>query len=334
MSPVVVRNVSQPQAATGALGRTPAVHLLSVRARSLGRMSTTLGLVGVPSSAAAHWPGQEKAPAALRQAGLIGLLREAGLMVEDHGDRPVARWRPHPTERQPHNLTGVLDVLSDTRAQVSRIFEAGQIPLVVGGECTLAIALYSAAVAHDEDMALLYFDGGQDLSNDPDNPESVLDGLGVRHLLDLPGTAPILAGIGPRRPLLSPERLCFFGYGEPEEDRDGLVPSPRFPASDVRADPRVAALRALTALAADRFVVHFDVDVIDFYDLPVADVPLYNKGLTKVEAMTALSEFAAQPGFAGMTFAEFNPDHGEQDGSTTRILTEALAKALGPLADR
>jgi arginase len=48
---------------------------------------------------------------------------------------------------------------------------------VVGGECTLAIALYSAAVADDQEVALLYFDGGQDPSNDPDNPESVWTGL-------------------------------------------------------------------------------------------------------------------------------------------------------------
>jgi arginase len=307
---------------------------MSVGVPSMGEMNATIGLLGVPSSAAAHWPGQEKAPAALRQVGLVRLLGEAGLEVDDHGDRPVVRWRPHPTERRPHNLSQVVEVLSDARTQIARIFEAGQLPLVVGGECTLAIALYSAAVADDEDMALLYFDGGQDLSNDPERPESVLDGLGVRHLLGLPDTASALTGFGPRQPLLSPERLCFFGFGDPEEDREGLVPSPRFPAGDVRPDPRGAARRALQALGADRFVVHFDVDVIDFYDLPAADVPLYNTGLTKAEAMTALAEFVAHPGFAGMTFAEFNPDHGEPGGATARALAESLAGALQPLAER
>jgi arginase family enzyme len=48
--------------------------------------STRLGLIGVPSSAGAHGPGQEKVPAALRKAGLIGALRTAGLQVEDLGD--------------------------------------------------------------------------------------------------------------------------------------------------------------------------------------------------------------------------------------------------------
>jgi arginase len=297
-------------------------------------MGTPLGILGVPSSAAAHWPGQEKAPAALRQAGLLDRLRDTGLEVVDHGDRPVVRWQPHPTERRPHNLTRVIEVLEDARDPITRIVEAGQLPLIIGGECTLAIALYSAAVTADERVALVYFDGGQDLSNDPANPESVLDGLGVGHLLDRPGMAAALAGFGPRRPLLTPDRLCFFGFGDPEEDPAGLVPSPRFPADVVRLDPRAAARSALQALGADRFVVHFDVDVIDFYDLPVADVPLYNRGLTTAEAMAALSEFVAHPGFAGMTFVEFNPDHGEPDGSTARTLAAALAGALGSRAPR
>jgi arginase len=45
----------------------------------------SLGLLGVPSSSAAHWPGQEKAPGALRAAGLTALLAETGHRVIDHG---------------------------------------------------------------------------------------------------------------------------------------------------------------------------------------------------------------------------------------------------------
>ena len=60
-----------------------------------------LGLLGVPSSAAAHGPGQEKAPAALRRAGLPERLVAAGVHVVDYGDLPVVRWRPDPDQRRP-----------------------------------------------------------------------------------------------------------------------------------------------------------------------------------------------------------------------------------------
>jgi hypothetical protein len=57
-------------------------------------MSKTLGLLGVPSSAGAFAPGQEKAPQAMRQMGLVTALRATGVAVVDHGDSPIWRWRP------------------------------------------------------------------------------------------------------------------------------------------------------------------------------------------------------------------------------------------------
>ena len=49
-------------------------------------MMAEFGLLGVPSNTAAHGPGQEKAPAALRRAGLPERLTAAGMGIVDHGD--------------------------------------------------------------------------------------------------------------------------------------------------------------------------------------------------------------------------------------------------------
>ena len=54
-------------------------------------MSNRLALIGAPSSAGAYSPGQEKAPVALRAAGLIERFEEQGVGVEDHGDVPGFR---------------------------------------------------------------------------------------------------------------------------------------------------------------------------------------------------------------------------------------------------
>ena len=58
----------------------------------------------------------------------------------------------------------------------------------------------------------------------------------------------------------------------------------------------------------DRFVVHFDVDIIDFVDFPVADVPQHNAGLTFQDVMACLGTFAASPVFGGLVITELNPD--------------------------
>ena len=50
------------------------------------RQPKKIALIGAPSSAAAFMPGSEKAPAALRAAGLVEKLQSAGFEVTDHGD--------------------------------------------------------------------------------------------------------------------------------------------------------------------------------------------------------------------------------------------------------
>ena len=54
-------------------------------------MTRRLGVIGVPTSAAAFAPGQENGPRALRDAGLVVMLRDLGVDLSDHGDCEV--WR-------------------------------------------------------------------------------------------------------------------------------------------------------------------------------------------------------------------------------------------------
>lgn len=305
------------------------------------------GVLGVPSSRAAHWPGLEQGPAALRSAGLVEALAAAGASVADHGDRPVARWRPRAAHEAsaaavPHDAAGVAAVLRDARDALAGVLAAGETPLVLGGECTLLIPLAAAAVVTHGEVGLVYVDGGQDLALPPDHPEEpILDSMGVAHLLDLPGTVGALAGLGPRRPLIDPGALCFLGFGDDEEDCHGLVPSLRLPAAEVVADPEGAAALALAeatgrgagvpaggdAGAGRPFLVHVDVDVLDALLLPGADVPQYGRGLTLDVLVAVLEPLVADERFAGLTLVEYNPDH-DPDGTSARRLVAALAPVL------
>jgi arginase len=291
------------------------------------------GLLGVPSSAAAHGPGQEKAPAALRRAGLPERLTAAGARIVDYGDLPVVRWRPDPYQRRPHNLQAVLGVLRKTSRRVGEILADGRVPLVLGGECTVTIAVVAAFRDAGVEPALVYMDGGVDLFTPATNPTGILDSMAVAHLLDEPGTAAELAGLGRTRPLLRDDRLLLFGYTDyPGAEHDVLVRRhlAGLPVEQIRGRPEQATEEALARVgaSADRFVLHLDVDVVDFLDLPVADIPLHNAGLTFDEAMRCLAVLAGHEGLAGLTITEFNPDHGAEDGSTADALVRGLVGAL------
>ena len=102
---------------------------------SLRRVS----VLGVPTSAGSHNPGQEKAPTAWRAAGLIDALRTAGLDVEDRGDLPAAPYRPVEPADGLRDADRVAEVARRVAAEVAAIRGAGRLPLVLGGDCTITL---------------------------------------------------------------------------------------------------------------------------------------------------------------------------------------------------
>lgn len=297
-------------------------------------MTRTFALIGVPSSAGAHWPGQEKAPQYLRDAGLLRCLQSAGLEVVDYGDLPRMRWTPDPERRRPHHVAAVLDVACSLADRIEGAMQARHIPIVVGGDCTISIGVLSGMLRQDQDVALMYVDGGVDLSTPADDPTGDMDAMGVAHMVAAEGTATALSQIGPRTPLMPDEQIVLFGF-TPDQDgqeREELVERPmlRYPVDRVREQPQAVAAEALRQIErkAPRFIIHFDVDVIDFVDFPIADVPQYNKGLTFEQAMAALQVLTSSPQFAGIVVTEFNPDHADEEGALAARFVEGLAHAL------
>ena len=99
------------------------------------------------------------------------------------------------------------------------------------------------------------------------------------------------------------------------------------PVDEVSAGPEQAALRARKRVEAgcDRLLVHFDVDVIDFTDVPSPENTGRNEGLAYDDAMSALRALLASPRLAGVTITELNPDHAEQDAQSIERFAAAIA---------
>lgn len=83
-------------------------------------MTRRVAVIGVPTSAGAFAPGQERAPRALRGAGPVERLREAGLEVEDRGDRELWRWRPDRGEPRAQNAAKVVEIVADPPSACGR----------------------------------------------------------------------------------------------------------------------------------------------------------------------------------------------------------------------
>ena len=92
-----------------------------------------IAVIGVPSSAGARQPGQERAPAAFRRAGLIEWLSTPDLNVLDFGDLPLVAFHPDLAHPRRQNLPLVLEVSKRVADEVARAVQTGAKPVVLGG---------------------------------------------------------------------------------------------------------------------------------------------------------------------------------------------------------
>lgn len=287
-----------------------------------------VSILGVPSTAGSHNPGQEKAPAAWRAAGLADGLRQAGLDVEDRGDLPAAPFRPLPPVDGLRDVERVVAVAQGAAAGVAAIRAGGRLPLVLGGDCTITLGV----LAGFGEAGLVYFDGDADLATPDRSVSAVADTMGMTHLLG--GGSPQLAGLGSRSPLLRPDQVVLFGFDPAELDASQwteLVSRHLYaaPAPAVRADPagQARAARAYLERRTDTYLVHLDVDVLHTGLFPLANFPHF-AGLTLEEVSAGLGEFAGSEKFGGLVITEVNPDHdpdGHLIGRLARVVTRALA---------
>jgi arginase len=142
--------------------------------------------------------------------------------------------------------------------------------------------------------------------------------MGVAHLLALPGTDPLLnEALGPA-PLLRPDEVVLLGDAlledpaDPEWRRAHELALPRIPATDVHRDAEAAARAAREAIeaAGERFVLHFDVDVLGHLHMPLANMPNPDAppwGLDVEEVVALLRVLTASERFAGLVLTEVNP---------------------------
>lgn len=289
-------------------------------------------IIGVPTSAGAHHAGQELTPAALRAAGLAERLRDAGVPVTDSGDLPVTTFEAGiPPYR---NLDAVVRVAGAVRDRVAAVVADGGLPLVLGGDCTITLGVVAG---FSPDVRLVYEDGDMDLGglgNADSGIPGILDSTGIAHLLG--EHAPELAGLRGAGPLIDPAHLTLVG-GDPRETtdagrgylKDRGVTFQEGPA--LAADPAGVAQRALAAAGAGQgpVIVHFDVDVIDSGDLPLANFPHYDSGVTADQAFACLRELCAHPSLAALVLTEVNPTHDPSGRQLDRYLDGVVSAVAG-----
>jgi arginase len=264
---------------------------------------------------------------------LLEFLTAHGLTVDDRGDVSAFRWRADKVNPRAMNVNAASTVARATAEHVASALAADGAVLVIGGDCTVELGTVAGALRDTQSVGVVYIDLDTDLNTPQSTQDGALDWMGVAHMLALPGTMSELAALGPRVPMLRPEQVLFFANDnvEPFErqviDELGIT---EVRLAEVVADPSRAAEAVAGGWARqfERLLVHVDLDVLDYIDMPLAENNRRNVGLRFDQLMASLRPLLRAPNWTALTVCELNPDHGESDGSTLRTFAGALADAL------
>ncbi|MRG60730.1 arginase [Agromyces sp. CFH 90414] len=297
-----------------------------------------LNVIGVPSSAGSYSVGQEQAPRALREAGLLATLSASGYDVHDAGDLPMQAWAPDREHRLAQNLGQVVASLRALAASVAALRSAEDRLLVIGGNCTITLGVVAGLreVGGAPGPGLVYVDRHFDLNTPASTTDGTLDWMGVAHALALPDAADELVDAFGERPLLTPDRLSYLGVDpqsstEWERDQVARLRLPIVTQAELVAGPAIAARRAAAALPDGPIAVHVDVDVLDFIDAPIAEnVNGRNSGPTLDQLGEAIAELWRHPSCRALSVGEINPAHADADPGALSRFVETLGRALMP----
>ena len=302
------------------------------------RQPKKIALIGACSSAAAFLAGTEKAPAALRAAGLLEKLAGAGFEVNDLGDCPPRLFADDEEHRRARNLPAIVAGLNDLRLHAESAVKSGALVLVLGGDCAQVIGLLAGARRYYKHIHLLWMDRDADLNTPASTPSGRIDGMVLAHVIGR--GAPELVRFWSEAPLVREPEVLLYGLERidpPEQEFLSKSPMRHCWAADIQRKGAAQSARdAVAHLHADarEFVLHLDTDIIAQEEFRAVNVP-GSGGLSLDEVRQSLREVVSRKTLLGLDVAQYNPDR-DPDGADAQkldaLLVDALSARLEPAA--
>ena len=296
----------------------------------------TVHILGVPLDLGGGRRGVDMGPSAVRIAGLGERLAGLGSVVVDKGnlDAPIPETR---TARDPRKkyIREIARVCLRLYGQVAQAHEEGALPIVIGGDHSLAAGSVGAsadiAAAEGSEIGLLWIDAHGDMNTPATTTSGNVHGMPLAALL---GPEPAeLSRIGQRTPKVRAEKTVLIGVRNLDEQekleiRDSKVHV--FTMKDIDRHGIAAVMKRALAIASKGtrgIHVSFDMDVCDPSIAPGVGTPVKG-GLDYREAHMVMEMIADSNRLLGLDLVEVNPILDVQN-QTAILAAELALSALG-----
>lgn len=266
-------------------------------------------------------PGVYKLPGALRDAGLLRRLGAA-----DGGVVTAPRYSGVWDGQQTRNHDALVLYAETLAARIGRVLAHGEVPLVLGGDCSILIAAALAA-RRLRRQGLLFVDAHSDFRH-PGDSSSVRSAAGEDLALVTGRGSRHLAKIGDFDQYVMDQDVVAVGLRstDPYLDEMRAVGMKVITADDVGALGAEAAAEGTLAhfvgQGLEKFWLHLDADVVDPSVFAAVDTPAPG-GLTLDQLGQLLSVVVASDRVLGIDVTILDPDLDPTAGQV-----EALADLL------
>jgi arginase len=295
-----------------------------------------IAIIGAPLDLGQGRRGVDMGPSALRVANLNRRLASLGYVVEDLGNVQVEQAESSPEgDPRAKYLPQIAAACDRLAAAVGETLARGSVPLVVGGDHSVAIGSVSGVSRYfrerKKEIGLIWLDAHADMNTPESSPSGNVHGMPLACLVGM--GPPELRDLAGFRPKIAPGHAVIVGLRnvdrtEKPQVRESGVHA--FTMRDIDERGLGAVMEEAIRLATDGtagFHLSLDMDFVDPADAPGVGTPVRG-GVTYREAHLAMETICDSGGMVSLEVVEVNPAIDEVN-RTADLAVELLMSGLG-----
>lgn len=300
-------------------------------------MPRPVHIIGVPLDLGGGRRGVDMGPSAFRIAGLGERIAALGVTVKDAGNVavPIAETRDAQSPNKKY-IDDIAKVCADLFVRSREALDSGALPLVLGGDHSLAAGSVAAASAWARDtsrlpIGLIWVDAHGDMNTPDTSPSGNVHGMPLAALL---GSEPHeLASLVGAAPAVRPEHTVLIGVRNLDAREKELVRASGvhvFTMKDIDRQGIASIVEQAVTLATTGTAgvhVSFDLDGCDPSVAPGVGTPVRG-GLDYREAHMLMEVVADSGRLTSLDLVEVNPTLDVRN-ATAQLGVELALSALG-----
>lgn len=292
-----------------------------------------LRIIGVPSDLGQGRRGVDMGPSAIRYAGLSSALEALGYKVEDLGNInvPTPEMKDQKQNTKLRFLHEVTEVCLNLCEIVNGVIENGQLPIILGGDHSIAIGSLAGIAKSGANFGVIWFDAHGDMNTAETTPSGNIHGMPLAVSVGYGNEE--LTAIGGLSPKVKSGNVVLVGIRSIDADEVKLIQKAGircYTMAEIDRRGMAEVMNEAIQIATngtDGIHLSLDLDALDPMYAPGVGTPV-NGGVTYRESHLAMEMLAASKALLSVDVVEVNPILDEHN-RTAMMAVELLESLFG-----